>query len=242
MLILILCAASTFTFHGDAHAHQAALRMELNGGRGVGQPCTVGSPVAPLGRSRGCLGIMSSVEKPKNELQLPLGALSAGLTAAIEAAVELEARDFAKATPDLRALELEEEELEGHKSRLLTELGDIQTTGLVFQSDGTPSASTLGIALVLTARRVSELDVPSVADLISSRQGGNHSAHLARADLALATAVSDTLAEMEAAEMTGAQAETMHDARSIHMRWAILEMARARYAKDRPADWGSVGA
>ena len=156
MLILILCAASTFTFHGDAHAHQAALRMELNGGRGVGQPCTVGSPVAPLGRSRGCLGIMSSVEKPKNELQLPLGALSAGLTAAIEAAVELEARDFAKATPDLRALELEEEELEGHKSRLLTELGDIQTTGLVFQSDGTPSASTLGIALVLTARRVSE--------------------------------------------------------------------------------------
>ena len=57
----------------------------------------------------------------------------------------------------------------------------------------------------------------------------------------MATAVAETLAEMEAAEMDGAQPESMEEARSMHMRWATLEMARARYAEDRPADWGSVG-
>ena len=53
--------------------------------------------------------------------------------------------------------------------------------------------------------------------------------------------MSDTLAEMEAAEMNGAQPESMDEAKILHTRWAILEMARAAFAEDRPADWGSVG-
>ena len=90
-------------------------------------------------------------------LQLPLAALSAGLTAATESAVEIEMADLAATggTVDLRALELDEEALDGHRSRLLAELGDIEAAGVVFQTDGVPTPSTLGIALVLTARKAS---------------------------------------------------------------------------------------
>lgn len=140
---------------------------------------------------------------------------------------------------DLRSLEQDEEEMEQHKARLLKELGDIEASGIVFRSDGAPTPSTFGIALVLTARRAAELNYPLIADLLLANL--KDTVHAARADLALATAVSETLAEMEAAEMDGAQQQSMDDARSMHMRWATLEMARARYAEDRPADWGSVG-
>ena len=184
-------------------------------------------------------------------LQLPLAALSAGLTAATESAVEIEMVDLAATggTVDLRALELDEEALDGHRSRLLAELGDIEAAGVVFQTDGVPTPSTLGIALVLTARKASELDVPSMADLLATNESGG--AHAARANLALATVVNDTLAAMEAAEQftdasetarvsvnDSAPEQTMEDARAMHMRWAILELARARYAEDRPEDWG----
>ena len=40
---------------------------------------------------------------------------------------------------DLRALELDEEELEGHKMRLLDELGDIEAAGLIFEAGATPT-------------------------------------------------------------------------------------------------------
>ena len=182
-----------------------------------------------------------------SEVNLPLRTLSAGLGAAMASAAEQELAN--PSTIDLRTLE---EELEGHKVRLLGELGDIDSAGLVFQSDGAPSVSTLGIALVLTARRSEELNFASVAELVSSSESGADPAHVARANLALATAVSDTLAEMEAAELFtdasteasvsvngGKQPESVEDARSMHMRWAILELARANYAEDRPADWGS---
>ena len=188
-----------------------------------------------------------------NTLTLPLRALSAGLTAAIELGVEQDAKVLAagdRRLVDLRALELDEEELEGRKSKLLGELGDIEASGLVFQSDGAPTPSTLAVALVLTARHAAELDFPSIADLVGSDA---HPAHASRAQLALSTVVSETLAEMEAAEqftdasesasvsVNAPQEQTMEEARAMHMRWAILEMARARYAEDRPADWGSVG-
>ena len=72
-----------------------------------------------------------------------LSALSAGLTAAIESAAEEDMQDLAASAKsgavDLRALELDEEELEGHKMRLLDELGDIETAGLIFEAGATPT-------------------------------------------------------------------------------------------------------
>ena len=152
---------------------------------------------------------------------------------------------------DLKALELDEEELQGHRVRLLNELGDITEAGLVFLDDGAPSQSTLGLALVLTARRAVELNHPSVADLVAQPA----LALAARARLALATVVEETLGEMEAAELfsdasssvssvavnSAPEAQSMEEARAMHVRWAVLELARARFAEDRPADWGSVG-
>ena len=89
---------------------------------------------------------------------------------------------------------------------------------------------------------------------MSASESDDHSGHASRAQLALSTVVSETLAEMETAEQftdasvstsvsvnEAPQEQTMEEARAMHMRWAILEMARARYAEDRPADWGSVG-
>ena len=64
----------------------------------------------------------------------------------------------ANGNADLRALELDEEELERRKTRLLNELGDIDAAGLVFNADGSPSPSTFALSLVLTARRAAELD------------------------------------------------------------------------------------
>ena len=93
---------------------------------------------------------------------------------------------------------------------------------------------------MLTARSAAELDFPSVAELVAAGESGSQ--HATRASIALGTVVSVTLAEMEAAETEGAQAQSREEARSMHTRWAILELARARYAQDRPADWGSVGA
>ena len=189
----------------------------------------------------GCHPVSSMAAE--SAIKLPLSALSAGITAAIESAAEQEMKDLAAANgnADLRALELDEEELEGRKTRLLNELGDIDAAGLVFNADGSPSPSTFALSLVLTARRAAELDFASVSELVASSEGGNHASHASRARLALATAVSDTLAEMEAAEMNGAQPESMDEAKILHTRWAILEMARAAFAEDRPADWGSVG-
>ena len=176
-------------------------------------------------------------------LQLPLSALSTGLTAAIEFAVEQGMKDLEVSDEaiDLRALESDEEALEGHKLRLLGELGDIEAAGLVFQADGAPSPDTQGVALVLTAQRAAELDFHSLAELLAASESGSQPVHANRASIALGTVVSETLAEMEAAETNGAQAQSREEARSMHTRWAILELARARYAEDRPADWGSVG-
>ena len=80
---------------------------------------------------------------PPAQLLLPLSALSAGLTAAIESAAEEDMQDLAASAKsgavDLRALELDEEELEGHKMRLLDELGDIEAAGLIFEAGATPT-------------------------------------------------------------------------------------------------------
>ena len=81
---------------------------------------------------------------PPAQLLLPLSALSAGLTAAIESAAEEDMQDLAASAKsgdavDLRALELDEEQLEGHKMRLLDELGDIETAGLIFEAGATPT-------------------------------------------------------------------------------------------------------
>ena len=91
---------------------------------------------------------------PPMQLLLPLSGLSAGLTAAIESAAEQDMQDLAATDKsgeavDLRALELDEEELEGHKVRLLDELGDIEAAGLVFQAGATP---TTALALTSTLR------------------------------------------------------------------------------------------
>ena len=105
-----------------------------------------------VGLRRGCHPIACT--PPPMQLLLPLGALSAGLTAAIESAAEQDMQDLAASDKsgeavDLRALELDEEELEGHKVRLLDELGDIEAAGLVFQAGATP---TTALALTSTLR------------------------------------------------------------------------------------------
>jgi len=189
-------------------------------------------------------------------LKLPIEALSAGLAAAIESSADQELKDVAASggTVDLRALELDEDELEGRRFRLLGELGDIEAAGLVFLEDGAPTPSTIGLSLVLTARHAAELDFPTVAELVKASASGTQPAHATRARLALAAVVSKTLAEMEAAQLftdasvsatvavnEAPQEQSMEEARSMHTRWAILEMARAHFAEDRPADWGSVG-
>ena len=216
-----------------------------------------GSPAGNMAQRvrRTCL-IAARAASPERTLKLPLAALSAGLTAATREAVEQEMIQLATGeSVDLRALELDEEELQGQRARLLKELGDIEVAGLVFQGDGAPSPATLGLALVLTARLAAELeDSPSVAELVAASESGTNPAHLSRARLALSTVVSETLAEMEAAELFtdastsaavsangGAQPQSMEEAKSMHIRWAILELARARFAEDRPPDWGSVG-
>ena len=219
--------------------------------------CAAQSPLqSSRGRSRGSQ-IACTLE---TGLRLPLDALTAAIESEAEQgdeqdltawgeAVELEELD----TLQLGLLEVEGA-LEGHTSRLLSELGDIESAGLIFQDDGAPSPATLGIALVLTAERAAEVDFLLVADLVAASEGGANPAHASRARLALATAVEQTLAEMEAAQLftdastdarvsvnDGPQAQSMEEARRMHSRWAILELARARFAEDRPADWGSVG-
>lgn len=96
-----------------------------------------------VGLRRGCHPIACT--PPPMQLLLPLGALSAGLTAAIESAAEQDMQDLAASDKavDLRALELDEEELEGHKVRLLDELGDIEAAGLIFQAGATSTLLTL---------------------------------------------------------------------------------------------------
>ena len=217
----------------------------------------VSSPTSNMAQHvrRTCL-IAARAASPERTLKLPLSALSAGLSASTCEAAEQEMMQLAAGkSVDLRALELDEEELQGQRARLLKELGDIEVAGLVFQGDGAPSPATLGLALVLTARLAAELeDSPSVAELVAASESGTNPAHLSRARLALSTVVSETLAEMEAAELFtdastsaavsangGAQPQSMEEAKSMHIRWAILELARARFAEDRPADWGSVG-
>ena len=176
---------------------------------------------------------IASVEPQDPGLQLPISALSAGITAAIEVAAEDEMRELsAGKAVDLRALELDEEELSGHKQRLLTEIGDLEEAGVVFQSDGTPSPSTLGLALVLTAQSAAELDFPSMSAL----EAGALPTHQERARVALATVASNALAEVEEAMDSGSQ--TREEARSIHKRWATLELARAHFEGDMPEDWG----
>lgn len=186
-------------------------------------------------------------------LKLPLASLSSGISAAIDHAVQHEMKDFAAgATYDVRSLELDEEELQGRRTTLLGELGDIEAAGLVFREDGSPSPSTLGLALVMTARLASELDFPLIADLVEASNNGTNPAHANRASCALEAVVTSTLAEMEEAQLftdasTSASIsvnegpQSMEEARSMHMRWAILELARARFAEDRPENWGSVG-
>ena len=194
----------------------------------------------------------------EGHVQLPLASIGAGLTAAIDFAAELEMKELAASGEaagrvlNLRELELDEQELEGRRARLLGELGDIEAAGLVFEEDGAPSSATIGLALVLTARRAVELDFPSVADLVAAHESGADPLHAARARLSLSTVVESTLKEMEAAQQFTDASEsaaisvndaacTMEEARAMHKRWAILELARARYAEDRPSDWGGVG-
>ena len=191
-------------------------------------------------------------------LKLPISSLRVGLSAAFEFAADQEFKEMAASGENagrvlnLRALELDEEELEGRRARLLEELGDLEAAGLVFQHDGAPSPSTQGIALLLTARRAVELDFATVAELVEASESGSETSHAVRARLALSTVVESTLAEMEAAQQfTDASVSatvsvnegpsSMEEARAMHIRWATLEMARTRYAEDRPADWGSVG-
>lgn len=166
-------------------------------------------------------------------LQLPVSALSDGLTAAIEAAATEEMKELngGKAV-DLRALELDEEELSGHKQRLLAELGDIETAGIVFTSNGTPSPATARLALILTARRSAELDFPSVTAL----ESGALEAQTTRARVALSTVVETALAEVqEAMNSDGVSAE---DAKSNHRHWATLELTQAYLAGETAEDWG----
>lgn len=161
------------------------------------------------------------------DLRLPLSALSVGLAAAAELG-----------TPWVPAAA---PELESRKALLTEQLGDYEAEGLVFLADGSPKPETLALVLVLTARRADELEYSHWNELVAASESGAHPNLAARASCILSTVVSEALAEMEADEQNGAQPESMEDARSLHMRWAILELARARYAEDRPADWGSVG-
>ena len=218
--------------------------------------CVTQSPLQP---NRGRYGCPIASTTPESGLRLTLDALTAAIKSEEEQDAEQDLTAWGEAIEleDLNTLELGSLEvegaLEGHTSRLLSELGDFEAAGLVFQDDGAPSPATLGVALVLTAERAAELDFLLVADLVAASEGGANPDHASRARLALAAAVNQTLAEMEAAELftdastearvsvnDGPQAQTMEEARRMHQRWAILELARARFAEDRPADWGSV--
>ena len=116
---------------------------------GCGGPRAAAHEPGRLWMRRGCHP--TACTPPPMQLLLPLSGLSAGLTAAIESAAEQDMQDLAATDKsgeavDLRALELDEEELEGHKVRLLDELGDIEAAGLVFQAGAPPTT-----ALALTS-------------------------------------------------------------------------------------------
>jgi hypothetical protein len=166
-------------------------------------------------------------------LQLPISALSDGITAAIEAAATEEMKNLeAGKAVDLRALELDEEELSGHKQRLLAELGDIDAAGIVFTSNGTPALGTTGLALVLTARSAAELDFPSMTAL----ESGALEAHAMRARLALSTVAETALSEVQ--EAMNSDNVSAEDAKSNHRCWATLELTQAYLAGETAEDWG----
>ena len=57
-----------------------------------------------------------------------------------------------------------------------------------------------------------------MAELVAAGESGSQ--HATRASIALGTVVSETLAEMEAVETEGAQAQSREEARSMHTgRW-----------------------
>ena len=140
-------------------------------------------------------------EIPGDRLNLPLGAIAVGLSAAVQAAEKAEAAAAADGNgrgASVRELEVDEEELGGHQARLLSELGDVDAAGLVFHGDGTPSAATHGLVLCLTARKAAELNYPSIEALITSSVK-DHPEHSSRANLALSTVASAAIEEMDGA-------------------------------------------
>ena len=138
---------------------------------------------------------------PGDRLNLPLGAIAVGLSAAVQAAEKAEAAAAADSNgrgASVRELEVDEEELGGHQARLLSELGDVDAAGLVFHRDGTPSAATHGLVLCLTARKAAELNYPSIEALIASSVK-DHPEHSSRANLALSTVASAAIEEIDGA-------------------------------------------
>ena len=126
-------------------------------------------------------------DRHDDELNLPFGAIAVGLEAAANAYDE-----DAKSPSDAA-----EEAFGGvnyHQARLLRQLGDVESSGLVFLATGKPSPATFALALILTARRPAELAEAKAVDELVASCG---KAHAARANTALGACAKAALEELD---------------------------------------------
>ena len=80
------------------------------------------------------------------------------------------------------------------QARLLRQLGDVESSGLVFLATGKPSPATFALALILTARRPAELAEAKTVDELVASCG---KAHAARANTALGACAKAALEELD---------------------------------------------
>ena len=137
---------------------------------------------------------------PDDTLELPFGAIAVGL-AAVAAAEEAQAVGSEAATGGQEA---EEEArvvaLAERQQTLLAQLGDVESAPLAFDAAGIPSESTHALALLLTARRATELEHSTTCELVAHARGpGAQSHHAERARSALHAVASEALAQVQSA-------------------------------------------
>ena len=153
-------------------------------------------------------------------LELPFGAISIGIQAALEAGGAEEAE------------ELEEEEVEElslRQQELLSTLGDIESVGLRFNSDGRPTDATRALTLIVTAASPADVEYESTEKLLEATELAAATPPAARARCALHAIATEALAQVRTALAEGeAEAAEGFDAVAREYcltRCAILERA-----------------
>ena len=165
-------------------------------------------------------------DETSDSVNLPFGAIAIGL-GAVESTADGASQPSAE---DAVALGTRQQ-------LLLAELGDIETAGLTFEADGSPSESTHALALLLTAQAPTELARPTTAELVThATDAGASSPHALRARCALCAVATEAsqqvraaLADSAVAADAGFEAEAR---RYCETRAEILERASQRMGRE----------